>query len=138
MMTPNEIFEFLNNNPFFFLATSYENKPYVRGMMLHQTTRNEIIFTTTKVGDLYKHLKMNPSVELCFSDKKLQIRISGTAEEIRDKPELKIEIADARPFMKPWIEKAGYKPIAVFMLLNPFAVKWTRETSFEPKEYIQL
>ena len=138
-MTKTEILEFINANPTCYLATSENNKPRVRGMRMYRADGKGIIFQTSNVKDLYKQLKENPQVELCFfnNEKNIQIRVSGKATFVDDL-DLKKEIVEKRPFLKPWVEKKGFDMIIVFRIVNCVAHQWTMETNFLPKEYINL
>jgi uncharacterized pyridoxamine 5'-phosphate oxidase family protein len=138
-MTKPEIIEFINANPTCYLATSENNKPHVRGMRLYRADEKGIIFQTSDVKDLYKQLKGNPYVELCFfsNEKNIQIRISGKATFVNDL-DLKKEIVAKRPFLKSWVEKKGFDMIIVFRIVDCVAHLWTMETNFLPKAYINL
>ncbi len=138
-MTKTEILEFINANPTCYLATSERNKPRVRGMRMYRADGKGIIFQTSNVKDLYKQLNENPNVELCFfsNEKNIQIRISGKATIVNDL-DLKMEIVEKRPFLKPWVEKKGFDMIVVFRIVDCVAHQWTMETNFLPKEYINL
>jgi pyridoxamine 5'-phosphate oxidase len=138
-MNRQEIMEFINKNPVCYLATVDGKKPRVRGMMTYRADENGIIFHTGTSKDLYKQLTKNPNVEVCFSnlEKGMQIRVEGRVEESKD-ADLKKEIIEARPFMKPWLEKYGDKVLAVFIVKKPIATIWTMQANFEPKEYIPL
>jgi pyridoxamine 5'-phosphate oxidase len=138
-MTKSEIVEFLNANPTCYLATSVNNKPHVRALGMYRADEKGIIFQTVDRKDLPKELKENPNVEICFtsSDKKLQIRVSGRATLIED-IEFKKEIAEKRPFVKPWIEERGFDAIPVFRIVDCVAVIWTMATNLSPKQYINL
>src|SRR4030065_1697266 len=102
-MNKNEVFEFLDTNPVFHLATIEGNKPRVRGLLLYKADENGIIFHTGKMKDLHKQLTKNPHVEMCFNngnfENLIQIRVSGTVELIEDL-ELKKEIVQKREFLK--------------------------------------
>ncbi len=140
-MNKSEIFEFINANPVFHLATVEGNKPHVRGMMMYRGDGNGIIFHTGKGKDLHKQLSANPQVEMCFNNGKfedlIQIRVSGTVELVEDIA-LKKEIVEKRDFLKPLVEKMGYEPFAVYRMKNGVATIWTMKTNFAPKEFIQL
>jgi pyridoxamine 5'-phosphate oxidase len=138
-MTKTEILEFINANPTCYLATSENNKPRVRGMRMYRADGKGIIFQTSSVKDLCKQLNENPNVELCFfsNEKNIQIRISGKATFVNDL-DLKKEIVEKRPFLKPWVEKKGFDMIVVFRIVDCVAHQWTMETNFSPKEYITL
>jgi len=113
IMDKNEIFAFINANQICFLATVEGKKPRVRGMMPYRADEKGIIFHTGKMKDLTKQLQANPEVELCFfnAESNTQVRVSGKAEFVDDL-NLKKEIVEKRPFMKPWIEQFGYEPLA--------------------------
>lgn len=140
-MTKKEILDFLTANPMFHLATVEGNKPHVRGMLLYRADENGIVFNTGKTKDLHKQLTANPNVELCFGNNNfealMQIRISGTVELVEDL-ELKKEIIEKRDFLKPWIEREGYEPMAVYRMKKGVATVWTLATNFAPKEFIEL
>jgi len=138
-MTKAEILAFINAGPTCYLATSENNKPHVRGMVIYRADEKGIILQTWNVKDLYKQLTENPDVELCLlnNEKNVQIRVSGKATIVEDL-DLKKEIVEKRPFLKPWVEKMGFDKIAVFRIVKCVAHQWTREANFLPKEYINL
>lgn len=138
-MSPSDILAFLNKNPACHLATVDGAKPRVRGMLIYRADEQGILLHTGTQKDLYKQLKRNPNVELCFNDSQenIQIRVSGEAEEVKDE-KLKAEIVEARPFMKPWIEKYGKDFLAVVRVRKAAAVVWTMATNFAPKEPVSL
>lgn len=138
-MTKDEILGFLNANPVFHLATVVGNKPHVRGMLLYRADENGLLFHTGKMKDVHKQLTENPSVELAFNNAKfedlIQVRISGEVELVEDL-DLKKEIVQKREFLKPWVEKNGYGPLAVYRIKKGIATVWTMKTNFEPKEIV--
>lgn len=140
-MNKAEIFEFLNANPIFHLATVERDKPHVRGMMMYRADENGIIFHTGKIKDLHRQLTENPSVELCFNngnfENLIQIRVSGTVELVED-IELKKEIVQKREFLRPWVDQMGYDPFAVYRMKKGTATIWTLKTNFAPKTFIGL
>lgn len=138
-MNKNEILKFLNANPIFHLATSEEDTPHVRGMLLYSADENGIVFTTGKTKDLNKQLSANPQVELCFNNYQdnIQVRIAGCVE-LMEGLEFKKEIVSKREFLKPWVDKMGYETLLVYRLKNGIATVWTFETNFVPKSYIEL
>ena len=142
-MTKQEIFEAVNKNPAFHLATVEGDQPRVRGMMLYKADESGIVFHTGTWKDVFKQLNENKKAELCFSCGGVQIRISGELELVDDN-NLKDEISNhpSRAFLKPWRESGPlqdfYNSFAVFRMKNGTAVTWTMETNFAPKEEIQL
>jgi len=138
-MTKNEIFKFIRNNPVFALATSQDNKPHVRYMMLYRADENGIIFNTGENKDVHSQLTDNPQVEMCFYNPKeqCQVRIAGTVEVLEDL-ELKKQIVKDFPFLKEWVDKEGYDVLIVYCLKAGKAKTWTMESNFKPKKYIRL
>ncbi len=137
-MDKNEIFKYLTDCKIFWLATTEGDTPHVRGIFLHKADETGISFTTGKFRDLYKQLKANPKVELCFSMEKSSIRVSGRVVELDDDMDLKKEIVASRPFMKPWIDNAGYAPMAVFKVVDCVATTWSFDKTLAPKTYVSL
>jgi uncharacterized pyridoxamine 5'-phosphate oxidase family protein len=138
-MTKEEVVEFAAENPMFSLATTDGSQPRARMMMVCRADENGIIFSTGRDKDVNKQLQANPAVEMCFysAEENLQVRIEGTVEMLDDL-ELKKEIVEKFPFLKPWVEMQGYEVMTTYRLQNGKATTWTMETAFEPKEYIQL
>jgi pyridoxamine 5'-phosphate oxidase len=140
-MNKTEIIDFLNANPVFHLATVEGTRPHVRGMLLYRADEQGIIFHTGKMKDLHRQLIANPNVEICFNNGKfddlIQIRIGGSVELVEDL-ELKKEIVQKREFLKPWVEQAGYEPLAVYRMKKGIAVVWTMKTNLAPKEFVEL
>ncbi len=138
-MTKEQIIEFITKNPCFSLATMDGNQPRTRMMMICRADDNGILFTTGRDKDVNKQLQANPAVEMCFfgTEENFQVRIEGTVE-MDDDLELKKQILEAFPFLKPWIEAQGFEAMIPYRLKNGKATTWSMETAFEPKKYIQL
>lgn len=140
-MNKSELFEFLNANPVFHLATVEGNKPRVRGMLLYRADENGIVFHTGKMRELHRQLTENPQAELSFnngsSEDLTQVRVSG-AVELTEDPELKKEIVRDRDFLKPLVEQMGYDFLAVYRLKKGVASIWTMRANLAPKEYVEL
>ena len=138
-MTKIEILEFLNANPICFLATSENNRPHVRALGMVRADEKGLLFQTVEGKDLPKQLQQNPVVEVCFYSREtnMQVRVQGKVALVDDL-ELKKEIIEKRPFLKPWVEKNGFDPIFVFRVVDCTALVWTMATNFAPKEYIPI
>jgi pyridoxamine 5'-phosphate oxidase len=138
-MTKEEVIEFAAKNPVFSLATTDGGRPRVRMMMLYRADDNGLIFTTGRDKDVNKQLQASPAVEMCFynADQGREVRIEGAVEAVDD-VELKKQIVEGFPFLKPWVESQGYDVMATYRLPSGKATTWTMETNFEPKQYIQL
>jgi pyridoxamine 5'-phosphate oxidase len=140
MKTKEEIFELLNSNPVFYLATVENGKPHVRGMLLFKADERGIIFHTGTFKSLYKQILDNPSVELCFNCSKTgeQIRISG--DLVQDKsPEILDEVYNhpSRVFLRNFGESIKDN-MAVYRLEKGQATIWTMAANSEPNTYIEI
>ncbi len=144
-MTKQEIFEVINANPAFQLATVEGDQPRVRGMFLFCADENGIVFHTGIMKDVYRQIQANPKVELCFFDPKrsLQVRVTGKLEQITDTDyKDKICAHPSRAFLKGWRESGAienfYKSFIVYTLKNGSAVCWTMKDNFAPKQPVTL
>jgi len=106
-------------------------------MLAYRADSSGLIFHTGKAKALAKQILLNKHVEVCFNSPDTQIRVAGLAEIVEDL-DLKKEIVEARPFMKPWIEKHGYDLFIVFRLTQCQAAVWTMATNFEPTRYQKI
>ncbi len=140
-MTKQEIYEILNGNPVFFLASAEGDQPRVRGLFLYRADSDGIVFHTGTMKDLCRQLMANPKTELCFFDPKrgVQVRVTGRAELVEDL-RLKKEIVNhpTRKFLKAWTDEMGMDILAVFRVKDGVATTWTMDTNFEPKNQIRL
>jgi uncharacterized pyridoxamine 5'-phosphate oxidase family protein len=138
-MDRTEILEFINAHPACSLATLEAGQPRVRGMLMYKADAKGLVFHTGTGKALFRQIQATPKAEACFVDPetRTQVRVAGTVEVLDDLA-LKKEIAEARPFMKPWIEQHGYDLIAVFRITRCKATVWTMATNFEPTMYQDL
>ena len=144
-MTKEQIFDLLNSNLTFYLATVENGEPRVRGMMLYKADETGIVFHTGDFKDVYKQIIANPNVQMCFNDAKtgIQVRVRGVLEEVMDR-NLKDEISNhpTRAFLKKLRENSTvedfYNSIRVFRMKNGIANVWTFAANFTPKEDIRL
>ena len=145
-MDKQQIFDFLNNNLAFFLATADGDEPRVRAMMLYKADENGIVFHTGPFKEVYQQIQKNPNAQLCFYNQQqnLQIRVRGKLEMTNDRA-IKEEIANhpTRVFMQSWkanckTEDEFYDMFSVIRLSSGIANVWTFESNFKPKEDIAL
>ncbi len=135
-MTRQEVIDFINAHPACFLATVEGDAPHVRGMLAFKADEKGILFHTGDFKELPKQMAANPNVEVCFNDMatRTQVRVAGKAERVEDGA-LKEEIVAKRPFLKPWTEKSGLKPLIVFRVGWGRVKVWTMETNFSPSSF---
>ena len=145
-MQKEQIYEFLNSNPAFYLATADGDEPKVRAMFLYKADETGVWFHTGPFKEVHRQITQNPSAQLCFYDpaQGLQLRVRGTLE-LASTPELKREVAahPSRAFMQAWRARCAdedefYAMFDVFRLAGGIANVWTFATNFAPKEDIAL
>ncbi len=138
-MTKQEIYQLMNQNPVFHLATVERDQPRVRGMLLFRADEEGIIFHTASSKDLFRQIQQNPKAKLCFQGNGVQVRVSGVLEQVQDEA-LREEIFahPTRKFLQAWKELGIEHLLTVFRMRDGKAVTWTMETNFDKKEYIEL
>lgn len=138
-MNKQEIFQLMNENPAFHLATMDKDQPRVRGMLLFRADEDGIIFHTGSMKDVFDQIMKNPKVELCFNGKGKQVRVSGVLELVEDK-KLVEEIYNhpSRQFLRNWKKQGADCALKIFKLKNGKAVVWSLQTNFDKKQPIQL
>lgn len=138
-MVKEEIFQLMNENPVFHLATMEDDQPRVRGMLLFKADEEGIIFHTASTKDVFKQIMKNPKVELCFQGNGRQVRVAGVLELVYDE-NLRNEIFNhpSRQFLRTWKENGIDVLLQIFRLKNGTAVEWTMETNFAEKKPIEL
>jgi len=141
VMQFEDCIKFANANPTCYLATIDGDQPRVRGMLMWYADKTGFYFNTGAMKDLYRQLKANPKVELCFFDpksKNLQMmRVTGQVEFLDDL-ELKKRLVEARPFLKQWNLTAESPGLIAFRVAKGEAFFWTWETNLDPKKKIMF
>jgi pyridoxamine 5'-phosphate oxidase len=140
-MDKKEILEFITKNPTAYVATAEGNKPHVRPLGTYRADENGIIFSMQSDKDVYKQVVNNPETEICYYADRVVIRVSGQMQPVADL-ELKKEIAEKRPFLKPGVEKEGWDYVGVFKVNNAKAtvmdMKGPPTPAGTPKTWIDL
>ncbi len=133
-MTKEEIFEFINENPVFFLATCEGNEPRVRAIQVYSADARGIIFNTRKSKNLHKQLMSNPSVEMCFYNEKdsIQVRIRGKVQLVQDS-KFKAEAVRKLPAAESIILNEGPDGLAVYRFTEGRARVWKMEGEYVPR-----
>lgn len=140
-MDKKEILEFISANPTAYAASAEGNKPYVRALGTYRADENGIIFSMQSDKDVYRQYMNNPETQICYFADGVMIRVSGQMEPIADM-ELKKEIAEARPFLKPGVEQNGWDYVGVFKVKSAKATVMDMKAGppkpGAPKEWIDL
>lgn len=132
-MTNTDIIKFVNENPKFVLATCDGNKPRVRIMELYRADEHGLVFNTSNRKSLYRQLRANPAVEMCFYDttEDIQVRIRGVAQEVVDY-ELRNEMAAKNPVLATAVLDRGPDSLVVYRLMAGKVKVWQMDEDFVP------
>ncbi|HIH69437.1 pyridoxamine 5'-phosphate oxidase family protein [Methermicoccus shengliensis] len=125
--------EFANRVKTSYLATVDGDQPRVRALEMWFADQTGFYFQTQTVKALYRQLKKNPKVEVCFWDPQegKMLRVSGTVEFLDDL-ELKRRCLEERSFLKQMGIKGPDDPLlAVFRIAKGEAFFWTMEWSMK-------
>lgn len=96
----NEVFEFLTENPTFYLATIDGDQARVRPFGAVAKFEDKLYLGTNNTKDVFKQLTANPKVEVSTTSKKGEwIRLSGNAV-VDPRPEAKNAMLEANPMLK--------------------------------------
>jgi pyridoxamine 5'-phosphate oxidase len=140
-MDVNDCIKFANENPTSYIATIDGSQPRVRGMLMWFADKTGLYYNTGAVKDLYRQLKANPNVEVCFHNPKSknldQMRVTGQVEFIDDMA-IRQKLVEARPFLKQMGFAADNPKLIVFRVAKCTAHFWTWETNLQPKQYISF
>ena len=69
-MELDEYIKFANDNPTSYFATVESDQPRVRGLLLWFADKSGLYYSISGMKDVYKQLKVNPKVEVCFLNPK--------------------------------------------------------------------
>jgi pyridoxamine 5'-phosphate oxidase len=140
-MELNEILKFVTDNPISFFATLDGDQPKVRALQLFSADKTGLYYSMDSNKDVYKQLKANPKVEVCFLDKKSKIgdmvRVTGEVEFVQDM-DMKRKVIEARPFLKQMGITAESPGFLIMKVAKCQAYHWSRASMMEPKKYIQF
>mgnify|MGYP001556069185 FL=1 len=98
--------EFALAHPACFFATTDGNQPRVRALLLWRADDNGFIFETQNPKQVYRQMKENPKVEVCFFnnegelEKAKTLRVTGEVEFLND-ADLKKQLMEEWAFLKP-------------------------------------
>jgi len=140
-MNQNDCIKFANENPVCYLATMDGKQPRVRGMLFWFADETGFYLQSGKMKGLYKQLKENPRVEICFHkpDQRsgITMRVAGEVEFIEDQ-KLKEKAINDRPFLKAIGMTAKSPELLIFRIPKGVAYFWNMENNLRLKEYINF
>jgi pyridoxamine 5'-phosphate oxidase len=129
-MDIQECIKFASENPVCFLATSEGDQPRVRALLMWFANENGFYFATMSPKQVFKQLKSNPKVEICFynnaadlKDAKM-MRITGLVDFLEDE-ELKNKILQDRAYLADLAGRPLDDITEVFRINRGEAYFWT-------------
>ena len=137
-MSFQDCVKFANEHPVCYVATAEENQPRVRALRMWFADDKGFYFQTESVKSVYKQLKNNNSVELCFyvpaPDLGTMMRVSGKVEFVNDLA-LKNKVLADRPFLKAvGIKGPDDQLLAIFRVHSGEAYFWTMANNMKEGE----
>lgn len=125
-MDLEDIYEFANINPLCYLATAEGDQPRVRAFTMWYAGDEGFYFFTSKPKGVYKQLKANPKVEVCFyaTQSGVMMRATGTIAFLED-IETKKKLLEDQSYIKKMVTGPEDPTLAVFRVENGEAYFWT-------------
>jgi pyridoxamine 5'-phosphate oxidase len=143
-MNFKDYIEFANANPICFFATADGNQPRVRPLGMWFADAKGFVFQTETVKAIYKQLKNNNSVEICFHGKEgtpsagKVMRVAGKVKFLDDLT-LKKKVLEERAFLKSYgFEKPEDPRLVVFSVYKGEAYFWTMADNMKESEIKRL
>ena len=113
-----------------FLATIDGDQPRLRPVSPVRTDRFTVYVANLRFYHKTQEIAANPKVELCYlDDGHNQVRITGTAEIVQDRPLLQ-EIWDANPLMRQYLGSLDNPQLIVYRIV-PKQVRYMQEWALE-------
>ena len=130
--------KFATENPVTYIATTEGDQPRVRAFAMWFADKTGFYYHTGTPKNVYRQLKMNPKVELCFfrpgEGAGTMMRVSGKVEFISDK-ELEERLHRDRPWVKDLLKTAPEGgSIAMFRVAHGDAYFWTMADNMRERE----
>ncbi len=133
-----ECVDFATAHPVCSLATVDADQPRVRTFLLWRANEGGFYFETFNPKDVFKQLKDNPKVEICFYNQEADLekartmRLSGEVEFLDD-PDLKKQLLEDWPFLQP-VEPV----VELFRIPSGEVFFWTMADVLKEKEIERL
>ncbi len=130
--------KFANEHPVCWVATTEGNQPHVRVLQVWFADDNGFYFQTETTKSIYKQLKANNKIELCFyapgSELGTVMRITGKVEFVTDAA-LRKKVLSDRPFLNAMGVKGPDDPLlGIFRVHSGEAYFWTIANNMKEAE----
>lgn len=135
-----EILLFANQNPSCWFATSEENQPHVRGMLMWFADETGFYFHTASAKNLYHQIKKNPKVEAAFIRNANDpinfesMHVSGVVEVVKDK-ELETRLLQERSWLQDNMNRSGVDTeLVIYKIAKGTAYIWNMSWNIKESE----
>ena len=116
-----------------YLATIDGDQPRLRPVSPVRTDGFTVYVANLRQYQKTEEIAANPKVELCYlDDKHDQVRITGVAEVVTDRPLLQ-EIWDGNPLLRQYLGSLDNPALIVYRIV-PHRVRFMREWALEYQE----
>jgi len=134
---------FATQNPVTYIATNDGDQPRVRAFAMWFADRSGFYYHTGTPKSVYRQLKKNPKVELCFYAPSAggagrMMRVSGKVEFLQDTL-LEARLFKDRPWLNDLMKTAPDDArVAIFRIAHGEAYFWTMENNMREHEAPRL
>jgi len=116
-----------------YLGTMDGDQPRVRPVSPVRTDRFTVYVANLRAYHKTAEIAANPKVELCYlDDKHDQVRITGVAEVVADRPLLQ-EIWDSNPLLRQYLGSIDNPELIVYRI-RPLRVRFMKEWALDYHE----
>jgi len=140
-MNFKDCIEFANENPMAWLATSEEDQPHVRAMLMWYADETGFYIQSANMKELVSQIVKNPKIEIAFfkpdEGTGTMLRVEGEAEIIDD-IKIKEKCLEDRPFLKDLGLTADGDKLCIFRMAHGKAHFWRMEINLDPKDFIEF
>lgn len=138
-----DVLSFANQNPACWLATSQDEQPHVRGMLLWFADASGFYFHTGSVKSLAEQIAKNPRVEIAFhnpgrgpGDGRM-LRMTGKAERVID-AELEARLVHERAWLKDMVAASAQGTLFMFRVAHGEIRNWSMAVNCHEREQVPL
>ncbi len=127
--------DFASENPVSYIATTEGDQPRVRAFMMWFADKSGFYFHTGASKNVYRQLKNNPRIEVCFITPKFEkmMRVTGVVEFL-DNPKLRARLLEERPFLKAFVKGPNDDLLTIFRIPAGEAWFWTMADNLKEAE----
>jgi pyridoxamine 5'-phosphate oxidase len=138
-MNFKDCLKFASENPVSFIASMEGEQPRVRAFLMWFADESGFYYHTGTAKNVYKQLKNNPNVEICFYHvggdmmARNMMRVAGEVEFLDD-ANLRARLLEERPFLKALMKSSSDPVLAIFRIPKGEAWFWSMAENMRETE----